>query len=119
MKLRGGDSTPTSDSGDRHNELREFVSALFIDATLQESFADRLVFSVPQQSVPSLANCFMQLEKGIRGGVRQCSNITDIHYSCFSFTAKIELDIEEYSFSQTTLEQVFLKFAHEDEVNGD
>lgn len=64
MKLRGGDSTPTSDSGDRHNELREFVSALFIDATLQESFADRLVFSVPQQSVPSLANCFMQLEKG-------------------------------------------------------
>lgn len=64
MKLRGGDSTPTSDSGDRHNELREFVSALFMDATLQESFADRLVFSVPQQSVPSLANCFMQLEKG-------------------------------------------------------
>ncbi|KAJ8921257.1 hypothetical protein NQ315_013729 [Exocentrus adspersus] len=94
MKLRGGDSTPTSDSGDKHNELREFVSALFIDATLQESFADRLVFSVPQQSVPSLANCFMQLEK-----------------------AKDELDIEEYSFSQTTLEQVFLKFAHEDEKN--
>ncbi|KAJ8972472.1 hypothetical protein NQ317_016605 [Molorchus minor] len=96
MKLKGGDSTPTSDSGDRHIELRDFVIGLFPDATLQETFADRLVFSVPQQSVPSLANCFMQLEK-----------------------AKIELDIEEYSFSQTTLEQVFLKFAHEDEVNGD
>lgn len=33
--------------------------------------------------------------------------------------AKCELDIEEYSFSQTTLEQVFLKFAHYDEVNGE
>jgi ATP-binding cassette subfamily A (ABC1) protein 5 len=35
------------------------------------------------------------------------------------FSAKSELNIEEYSFSQTTLEQVFLKFAHYDEVNGD
>ncbi|XP_044260177.1 cholesterol transporter ABCA5-like [Tribolium madens] len=96
MKLRGGDRTPTSTSCDRPNELREFVSGLFHDATLQESFADRLVFSVPQQSVPSLANCFMELEK-----------------------AKTELDIEEYSFSQTTLEQVFLKFAQYDEVNGE
>lgn len=64
MKLGGGDSTPTSDSGDRFNELREFVSGLFPDAILQESFADRLVFSVPQQSVPSLANCFKELERG-------------------------------------------------------
>ena len=30
----------------------------------------------------------------------------------FVFAAKLELDIEEYSFSQTTLEQVFLKFSH-------
>ncbi|XP_060533320.1 cholesterol transporter ABCA5-like [Cylas formicarius] len=96
MKLRGGDSTPTSNSSDRNAELREFVTGLFADATLQESFADRLVFSVPQQSVPSLAKCFSQLEK-----------------------AKIDLDIEEYSFSQTTLEQVFLKFAQYDEINGD
>jgi hypothetical protein len=35
--------------------------------------------------------------------------------SSIVFTAKQELDIEEYSFSQTTLEQVFLKFAHYDE----
>lgn len=32
-----------------------------------------------------------------------------------SFTAKLSLGIEEYSFSQTTLEQVFLKLAHYDE----
>lgn len=31
-------------------------------------------------------------------------------------SAKESLHIEEYSFSQTTLEQVFLKFAQYDEV---
>lgn len=64
MKLKVGESTPTSDSGDRHQELKDFVAGIFPDACLEEAFVDRLVFSVPQQSVPSLANCFMQLEKG-------------------------------------------------------
>lgn len=32
------------------------------------------------------------------------------------FPAKRDLNIVEYSFSQTTLEQVFLKFSHD---NGD
>ncbi|XP_076233119.1 cholesterol transporter ABCA5 [Calliopsis andreniformis] len=95
MKLMGGDCTPTTPSGDRISSLKEFVSSLFPDATLEESFADRLVFAVPQHAVNSLAECFMQLEK-----------------------AKLELDIEEYSFSQTTLEQVFLKFSHYDESNS-
>jgi len=36
----------------------------------------------------------------------------------FLLAAKLELDIEEYSFSQTTLEQVFLKFSHYDEGNS-
>ncbi|XP_043254267.1 ABC transporter A family member 1-like isoform X1 [Colletes gigas] len=94
MKLLGGDCTPTTPSGDRITGLKEFVSSLFPDASLEESFADRLVFGVPQHAVNSLAECFMQLEK-----------------------AKLELDIEEYSFSQTTLEQVFLKFSHYDETN--
>ncbi|XP_058130067.1 cholesterol transporter ABCA5-like [Anopheles ziemanni] len=76
----------------RSMALRNFVTDLFPSATLEESFADRLVYSVPQQAVSSLAECFSRLEK-----------------------AKVELDIEEYSFSQTTLEQVFLKFAHYDE----
>ncbi|XP_076292228.1 cholesterol transporter ABCA5 isoform X3 [Lasioglossum baleicum] len=95
MKLQGGDCTPTTPSGDRITSLKEFVSSLFPDATLEESFADRLVFGVPQHAVTSLAESFMQLEK-----------------------AKLELDIEEYSFSQTTLEQVFLKFSHYDESNS-
>lgn len=64
MKLRGGDRTPTSTSEYKPTDLRDFVVGLFPEAILQESFADRMVFSVPQQSVPSLANCFLQLEKG-------------------------------------------------------
>lgn len=64
MKLKSGDRTPTSTSGTATNDLKDFVVEMFPEATLQESFADRLVFSVPQQSVPSLANCFLQLEKG-------------------------------------------------------
>ncbi|XP_020292793.1 ATP-binding cassette sub-family A member 5-like [Pseudomyrmex gracilis] len=92
MKLMGGDRTPTTPSGDRIASLKEFVAGLFPDASLEESFADRLVFAVPQHAVTSLAECFTQLEK-----------------------AKAELDIEEYSFSQTTLEQVFLKFSHYDD----
>ncbi|XP_012225217.1 cholesterol transporter ABCA5-like isoform X2 [Linepithema humile] len=95
MKLLGGDCTPTTPSGDRIAGLKEFVAGLFPDVTLEESFADRLVFAVPQHAVNSLAECFIQLEK-----------------------AKLELDIEEYSFSQTTLEQVFLKFSHYDEGNS-
>lgn len=42
-----------------------------------------------------------------------------VHIIYLLVSAKNELDIEEYSFSQTTLEQVFLKFAHEDDVNDE
>lgn len=64
MKLLGGDCTPTTPSGDRVASLKDFVAGLFPDATLEESFADRLVFAVPQNAVNSLAECFSQLEKG-------------------------------------------------------
>ncbi|CAH2268850.1 jg27177 [Pararge aegeria aegeria] len=71
------------------------VAQLFPAATLEESFAERLVFSVPQCSVSSLARCFQQIED-----------------------AKEKLNIVEYSFSQTTLEQVFLKFAQTENVES-
>ena len=64
MKLCGGDCTPTTPTSNRVNALNEFVTGLFHDATLEESFADRLVFGVPQHSVTSLADCFTQLEQG-------------------------------------------------------
>lgn len=50
---------------ERSTILRLFVAELFPDACLEESFADRLVYSVPQNAVSSLAQCFSQLERGI------------------------------------------------------
>lgn len=64
MKLRGGDRTPTTPGSNRTDDLKDFVGELFPDAVLEESFADRLVFSVSQQAVTSLAECFSKLEKG-------------------------------------------------------
>lgn len=48
--------------------------------------------------------------------VRKVEHLKIEHKFNFIFpTAKLSLGIEEYSFSQTTLEQVFLKLAHYDE----
>ncbi|CAK1589994.1 unnamed protein product [Parnassius mnemosyne] len=71
------------------------VGQIFPSAVLEENFGERLVFSVPQSSVSSLARCFQQIED-----------------------AKEKLNIVEYSFSQTTLEQVFLKFAQTENVES-
>ncbi|XP_026730464.1 ATP-binding cassette sub-family A member 5-like [Trichoplusia ni] len=71
------------------------VGQLFPAAVLEENFAERLVFSVPQSAVSSLARCFQQIED-----------------------AKEKLNIIEYSFSQTTLEQVFLKFAQTENADS-
>lgn len=120
IKLRNIDCTPTTPSGDKVSAIKEFVTGLFVDSSLEESFADRIVFSVPQEAVKSIADCFQQLEKGKAMKFRSktyniLSNIA-LYNSNMNFlvisTAKQEMDIEEYSFSQTTLEQVFLKFSH-------
>ncbi|GBP64669.1 hypothetical protein EVAR_47685_1 [Eumeta japonica] len=42
------------------------VASLFPSAVLEESFAERLVFSVPQNAVSSLARCFQQIEDVLR-----------------------------------------------------
>ncbi|XP_050432298.1 phospholipid-transporting ATPase ABCA3-like [Adelges cooleyi] len=74
------------------DDVKHFVMSSFPNAVPEEEFADRLVFGVPQSTVESLAHCFLCLEN-----------------------AKNTYDIQEYSFSQTTLEQVYLKFAHYDD----
>lgn len=51
---------------ERIQALKLFVGDLFPDATLDEIFADRLVYSVPQHAVSSLAECFSRLERGER-----------------------------------------------------
>lgn len=69
VKLKHVDNYQTSiesidEKVERTQNFRIFVSNLFPDAILEESFADRLVYSVPQHAVSSLADCFSKLEKG-------------------------------------------------------
>uniref|UniRef100_H2YP10 ABC transporter domain-containing protein n=1 Tax=Ciona savignyi TaxID=51511 RepID=H2YP10_CIOSA len=61
--------------------------------TQTDHFAHRFVYKIPQEGMPSLSKIFSSLEQ-----------------------AKTELGIEEYSFSQSTLEQVFLQFARKQEL---
>ncbi|XP_026281728.1 cholesterol transporter ABCA5 isoform X3 [Frankliniella occidentalis] len=89
MKLKDLSSIKTV--SERHEGVLAYVTNLFKDSKIVESFSDRLVFEIPQKDVSSVAQCFRNLEK-----------------------AKRDLNIIEYSFSQTTLEQVFLKFSHDD-----
>ncbi|KAM3955750.1 cholesterol transporter ABCA5-like, partial [Aphomia sociella] len=88
--------TESSGGGVSAEAAIALVAQLFPAAVLEENLAERLVFSVPQSSVSSLASCFQQIED-----------------------AKEKLNIVEYSFSQTTLEQVFLKFAQTESVEAD
>ncbi|XP_045030700.1 ABC-type organic anion transporter ABCA8 [Daphnia magna] len=76
----------------RKENLITFINSLFTSAHVQESFEDRVIFGISQDNISSLAETFRTLEE-----------------------AREKLSIEEYSFSQTTLEQVFIKFAHEQE----
>jgi ATP-binding cassette subfamily A (ABC1) protein 5 len=45
-------------------ECKNFVFEMFPDAKVEESFGDRIVWSIPQDNVTSLAQCFEKLEKG-------------------------------------------------------
>ncbi|XP_061611305.1 ATP-binding cassette sub-family A member 5 isoform X4 [Phyllopteryx taeniolatus] len=76
--------------------LHKEILAIFPHASRQESFATLMVYKIPMEDVGSLASAFSQLER-----VKQM----------FKF--------EEYSFSQSTLEQVFLEFAKEQEGEDD
>merc|ERR1719339_440816 len=73
--------------------LESELSRIFPRVENLESFSDRRSWTILQTSVTSLASAFQQLE--------QC---------------KAKFDIEDYSFSQTTLEQVFIEFAKQQEA---
>uniref|UniRef100_A0A8C5R4C7 ABC transporter domain-containing protein n=1 Tax=Leptobrachium leishanense TaxID=445787 RepID=A0A8C5R4C7_9ANUR len=71
-----------------HNE----IIRLFPQAARQDRFSSLLVYKVPMENVQSLSQAFLLLEE-----------------------TKRAYNIEEYSFSQSTLEQVFLDLAKEQE----
>ncbi|KAK3578304.1 hypothetical protein CHS0354_004209 [Potamilus streckersoni] len=70
-------------------KLDDFIHNLFPQAKCLECFGERAQFKIPMSDVQSLGKVFSVLEQGKR-----------------------DHDIEEYSFSQSTLEQVFLEFAN-------
>ena len=60
-----------SDDGsgaEKEEKIKDFVNAVFPLATLEETFTDHLVFSIPQSSVKSLAHCFSTIENGWYSG---------------------------------------------------
>ncbi|XP_078349015.1 cholesterol transporter ABCA5-like isoform X2 [Oculina patagonica] len=82
--------TPESSTEDSMERLHSYVVELLPGATRSEMFGGRVIYKVPREGVGALSVIFNKLERG-----------------------KEEIGIEEYSFSQSTLEQVFLEFARE------
>ncbi|NWZ27840.1 ABCA5 protein, partial [Asarcornis scutulata] len=72
--------------------LQRQILHIFPNANRQESFASILAYKIPREDVQSLSHCFSKLEE-----------------------VKHTFNIEEYSFSQATLEQVFVELAREQE----
>jgi hypothetical protein len=69
VKLKHLDALHTSSSFDNiqvqaKKECKNFVYEMFPDAKIEESFGDRIVCSIPQDNVSSLAQCFEKLERG-------------------------------------------------------
>ncbi|XP_045155423.1 cholesterol transporter ABCA5 [Echinops telfairi] len=74
------------------DRLQREILYIFPNASRQESFSSILAFKIPKEDVQSLSQSFSKLEE-----------------------AKHTFAIEEYSFSQATLEQVFVELTKEQE----
>lgn len=74
------------------DRLQREIQYIFPNASRQESFSSILAFKIPKEDVQSLSLSFSKLEE-----------------------AKHTFAIEEYSFSQATLEQVFVELTKEQE----
>ncbi|CAL8304542.1 unnamed protein product [Lota lota] len=76
--------------------LHQEILRIFPHAVKQESFTALMVYKIPMEDVKSLSNSFSCLE-----------------------SAKQSFHFEGYNFSQSTLEQVFMEFAKEQEKEED
>lgn len=72
--------------------LHREIEYIFPNASRQESFSSILAYKIPKEDVQSLSQAFSKLEE-----------------------AKCTFPVEEYSFSQATLEQVFVELTKEQE----
>ncbi|OCT62580.1 hypothetical protein XELAEV_18043663mg [Xenopus laevis] len=74
------------------DQIHKEIIRIFPHAARQDRFSSLLVYKIPKDNVQSLSQVFLLLEE-----------------------AKRAYNIEEYSFSQSTLEQVFIELAKEQE----
>ncbi|KAM6175512.1 cholesterol transporter ABCA5 [Erethizon dorsatum] len=74
------------------DHLQREIEYIFPNASRQESFSSILAYKIPKEDVQSLSRAFSKLEE-----------------------AKHTFAVEEYSFSQATLEQVFVELTKEQE----
>ncbi|XP_042521400.1 ABC-type organic anion transporter ABCA8-like isoform X3 [Dipodomys spectabilis] len=75
--------------------LHEEILKLFPQAARQDRYSSLMVYKLPVEDVRPLAQAFFKLEK-----------------------VKQNFDLEDYSLSQSTLEQVFLELSKEQELDG-
>ncbi|XP_067671428.1 cholesterol transporter ABCA5-like [Haliotis asinina] len=94
VKLKTGDQE--QDVETRMDSLERHLVSLFPQASCLERFEERGQYKIPKDNVKSLAETFSSLEQ-----------------------TKHTHDVEEYSFSQSTLEQVFLDFAKKQVEEGE
>lgn len=60
VKINSDDGVAT----EKEDMVKQFVNDVFPLATLEETFSDHLIFSIPQSAVKSLAHCFAKIESG-------------------------------------------------------
>ncbi|XP_064604121.1 cholesterol transporter ABCA5-like [Liolophura sinensis] len=90
----GGTNTQVT-ADERLLQFEEYVKKLFPDSVCVEKFGERAQFKIPNANIVSLGQTFSALEE-----------------------AKVLYNVAEYSFSQSTLEQVFLMFAKQQLEEG-
>ncbi|KAG0725814.1 ATP-binding cassette sub-family A member 5 [Chionoecetes opilio] len=91
-----GAPVPTQQANSVIGQVQAKVKDTFPNATLDEQFDERLIYKVPQTDVSSLGLIFEMLERIKSDGL-----------------------VDEYALSQTTLEQIFLQFARQQEESQD
>ncbi|KAM6163399.1 ATP-binding cassette sub-family A member 9 [Rhynchocyon petersi] len=80
---------------DQVEPLHREILRLFPQAARQDRYSSLMVYKLPVEDVKPLSQAFFKLE-----------------------TVKQSFDLEEYSLSQSTLEQVFLELSKEQELDG-
>ncbi|XP_060587751.1 cholesterol transporter ABCA5-like isoform X2 [Ruditapes philippinarum] len=95
IKLNADENDDDEILRQKMERLHGYIRELFPEAVVTEQFSERVQYKIPKSNVETLSRTFTVLEQG-----------------------KLKYDIAEYSFSQSTLEQVFLEFAKQQLEEG-